>query len=195
MPFEKREALVKIGHALVKCAEDGDTLRPGTAETPQRFAKAFEFLTSGYNADPREVLKAFEDGAENYDEMVFQSGIPCYSLCEHHIVPFFGHVCIGYIPDGRIVGLSKLSRLVDVFSRRLQVQERLTNEIANALDEVLKPRGVGVVVACRHLCMESRGIQRAGTVTYTTALRGLMKNSERTRAEFNSLVVRSGKEI
>jgi GTP cyclohydrolase I len=164
-----------------------DASREGLVETPLRFAKAWNFWTSGYNYEPADVLKTFEDGAENYDELIIQKHIPVWSLCEHHLAPFFGVAHIGYLPNGKIVGLSKLSRLVDVFARRLQVQERLCGQIADALVEHLQPRGVGVILECRHSCMESRGIQRAGTVTVTSALRGLVKEGE-LRAEFMSLV-------
>lgn len=165
-----------------------DPTREGLVETPARYLKAMQFWTSGNNQDPKEVLKLFDDGAEHYDEMVFQRNIPVWSLCEHHIAPFFGVVHIGYLPKTKIVGLSKLSRLVDVFARRLQVQERLTSQIANALMEHLGASGVGVVMECRHTCMESRGVQKAGSVTVTSAMLGAMRNEPETRAEFLSFV-------
>ena len=158
-------------------------LRPGIEETPLRFARAWMSYTEGYATDPAEVLKTFEDGAEGIDEMISVSAIPVYSLCEHHLAPFFGTAHVGYIPDKRIVGISKFVRLVNVFSRRLQVQERLTRQIADALYEALRPRGVGVVLRCRHLCMESRGVRAPGTFTMTTALLGCLKDGE-ARAEF-----------
>ena len=133
--------------------------RPGLRETPERVAKAWHHWTSGYDQDPNEILKVFEDGAENYNELIVVRGIPVYSHCEHHLAPFFGIATIGYTPAGRIVGLSKLTRLVDCFAKRLQVQERLTMQVADALTEHLKPRAVGVVIRCRHMCMESRGIR------------------------------------
>lgn len=163
-----------------------DPARPGLKETPARAAKAWEYWSSGYIANPAETLKHFEDGAERYDQLVLQRSIPVYSHCEHHLAPFFGVAHIAYIPDGRIVGLSKISRLVDIFSRRLQVQERLTCQIADALMEHLKPKGVGVVLECRHLCMESRGVQRQGTETLTSALRGVMGEAG-ARSEFLAL--------
>lgn len=165
-----------------------DSKREGLRETPHRVAEAYNFWTSGYAQEPAEVLKVFEDGASNYDQLVFQGGIPIYSLCEHHLVPFFGVVHVGYIPQGKIVGLSKLSRLVDVFARRLQVQERITTQIVEVLENELKPLGVGVVIRCRHLCMESRGVQKLGTITYTSALKGEFKDSDSARAEFMRLV-------
>lgn len=172
---------------LIQAAELKAEPREGLRETPDRFAKAWEFLTSGYDQDPEQVLKSFEDGSERYDEMVFQGAVPVWSMCEHHMLPFWGVAHIGYIPNGKIVGLSKFSRLVDIFARRLQVQERLTAQIADALDEHLKPKGVGVVLRCRHGCMESRGIQKSGTVTFTSALRGGLKTAE-ARAEFLKFV-------
>lgn len=168
-----------------------DHKRGGLAETPRRVSEAWKFWTSGYYADPAAVLKVFDDGAEDYDALVFQGNIPCYSMCEHHLAPFFGVAHIGYIPNKRIVGLSKLARVTDIFARRLQVQERLTTQIANALYDNLDPLAVGVVLRCRHLCMESRGIQRAGTVTYTSALRGQFKEEPEARAEFLRFVERA----
>lgn len=168
-----------------------DADRAGLEETPKRFAQALAFWLSGYDAKPEDVLKLFEDGAEHCNEMIFQASIPLYSLCEHHLAPFFGVAHIGYIPNAsepKIVGLSKLARLVDIFARRLQVQERLTQEIAQALQEHLQPIGVGVVIRCRHLCMESRGIQKIGTTTYTSALRGGIKEDARARSEFLQFV-------
>jgi GTP cyclohydrolase I len=163
-------------------------LRPGLSETPARAAKAWRFWTSGYDQKPEDVLKSFEDGAEYYDEMVVQLSIPVFSHCEHHLAPIFGVAHIGYLPHGKIVGLSKLSRVVDIFARRLQVQERLTRQIADCLQAHLQPLGVGVVLQCRHLCMESRGIQRMGTVTTTSALLGALKDHSGARSEFLALV-------
>lgn len=179
LPGQVRELLRFMG-------EDPD--REGLDETPKRFLRAWQDMTCGYNMKPEDVLKVFEDGAEQYDQMVFQRDIPIYSNCEHHLLPFFGVAHIAYIPNGRIVGLSKMSRLVDVFAKRLQVQERLTTQIAKALDEHLDPVGVGVILECRHMCMESRGICKAGTVTTTTALYGALRDEPETRSEFLSLV-------
>lgn len=161
--------------------------RQGLAETPERVAKAWRFWTKGYSEDPASILKVFEDGAEGYDEMVAVCNIPVYSHCEHHMAPIFGTATVAYIPNGRIVGLSKLSRLVDCFARRLQVQERLTNQIADCLDEHLNPLGVGVFIKARHMCMESRGICQQGHHTVTTALRGVIKEDLSARAEFLAL--------
>jgi GTP cyclohydrolase I len=158
--------------------------RQGLRETPARVVGAWREWFSGYQVDPQALLKCFEDGADGVDEMVLVRDIPVYSHCEHHMAPFFGVAHVAYIPNGRIVGLSKVPRLVDAFARRLQVQERLTNQVADAMWEYLQPRGVGVVLACRHLCMESRGIQRTGTSTITSALRGDIKDQPEARAEF-----------
>jgi GTP cyclohydrolase I len=170
---------------LSSLGEDPD--RPGLHETPQRVAKAWKHWTSGYHQDPVEILKAFEDGAEEYNELIVVRGIPVYSHCEHHLAPFFGKATIGYLPNGKIVGLSKLTRLVDVFSKRLQVQERMTIQIANALMEVLEPKAVGVVVKCRHMCMESRGIRTPGEETITSAMLGELQPNLGLRTEFLAL--------
>lgn len=151
-----------------------DPERGGLLETPARVAKAWEHWAGGYQLDPLDILKTFADGAESVDEMVIVKGIPFYTHCEHHMAPFFGTATVGYVPNGKIVGLSKLSRVVDAFARRLQVQERLTTQIADAINEGLSPKGVGVIVTARHLCMESRGIRQQGSETITSALRGVM---------------------
>ncbi len=165
-----------------------DPSRGGLVETPKRFLKAWQFWTSGYDKDPKEILKVFEDGAENYDEMVLVKDIPFYSQCEHHLAPFFGVAHIAYIPDGKIVGLSKFSRLVDMYARRLQVQERLTNQVATAIQDVLKPKGVAVVMNARHMCMESRGVCQQGHSTTTSAMVGAFKDEHDTRMEFLELI-------
>lgn len=165
-----------------------DASREGLQETPHRVAKAWRHWCGGYGKDAGALLKVFEDGAENYDQMVIVKDIPIYSHCEHHLAPIFGTASIAYIPNGKIVGLSKLSRLADMFARRLQVQERLTDQIADALVEHLQPTGVGVLIKARHLCMESRGICQQGHHTITTALRGVIKNEPETRSEFLRLV-------
>ena len=162
----------------------GETEREGLKETPHRVAKAWKHWCSGYKVDIAALLKVFEDGADNYDQMVIVKDIPIYSKCEHHLADIFGTATIAYIPNGKIVGLSKLSRLADAFARRLQVQERLTSQIADALVEHLQPLGVGVVIKARHMCMESRGICQQGHHTVTTALRGVIKEQPETRAEF-----------
>jgi GTP cyclohydrolase I len=165
----------------------GAEMRPGLVETPSRVVKAWREKTSGYAVDIPALLKVFEDGAEGYDEMVMVKDIPIYSQCEHHLESIFGTATIAYIPNGKIVGLSKLSRLADAFARRLQVQERLTSQIANAIEEHLQPRGVGVIIKARHLCMEARGVHQQGHHTVTSALRGVIKFDATARAEFLSL--------
>jgi GTP cyclohydrolase I len=167
---------------LKSLGEDPD--RPGLIETPARVVKAWKQWTSGYGQNPADVLKAFTDGAEEYNELIVVRNIPVYSHCEHHLAPFFGKATVGYMPDGKIVGLSKLTRLVECFSKRLQVQERLTIQVANALMENLQPKAVGVVIRCRHLCMESRGIKTAGEETVTSAMLGELQPNLGMRTEF-----------
>lgn len=172
---------------LTIIGEDPD--RPGLQETPKRATKAWTDWTAGYHQNPEAVLKVFEDGAELCgDEMVIVKDIEIYSHCEHHLAPFFGCVHIAYIPNGKVVGLSKLARLADVFAKRLQVQERLTNQIANALVDHLQPLGVGVIVEAKHFCMCSRGVGKQGSTTITSALRGAIKDKPEARAEFMSLI-------
>ncbi|MGB8856229.1 MAG: GTP cyclohydrolase I FolE [Burkholderiales bacterium] len=170
---------------LASLGENPD--RPGLKETPHRVAEAWKFWTSGYAKDPGEVLKVFEDGAEEYNELIVVRGIPIYSHCEHHLAPFFGTATIGYIPDGRIVGLSKLTRLVECFSRRLQVQERLTSQVAQTLMNELRPHAAGVIMRCRHMCMESRGIRTPGEETITSAMLGELQTNLGMRTEFLAL--------
>jgi GTP cyclohydrolase I len=181
-----RERLITGIEGLLRSL-DPSPEREGLSETPMRYVKAWEFWTSGHSVDIKTLLKTFQDGAESYDEMVFIGSIPFYSHCEHHLAPFFGVAHVAYIPDGKIVGLSKIPRLVDAFARRLSVQERLTTQVADAITEHLTPKGVGVIVSARHMCMESRGVQKPGTVTTTSALRGLLKEPD-AKAEFMSMV-------
>jgi GTP cyclohydrolase I len=162
-------------------------LREGLVETPERVAKAMSKWFSGYDVDIKALLKVFEDGAEGCDEMVIVKDIPIYSKCEHHMADIFGTATIAYIPNGKIVGLSKLSRLADAYARRLQVQERLTNQIADAIYEHLDAIGVGVIIKARHMCMESRGICQQGHYTITSGLRGVLKNDPAARQEFMML--------
>lgn len=171
--------------ALIE-ALDPDPKREGLQETPERVAAAWAHWVGGYDISVEGLLKSFEDGAEGYDEMVAVVDIPFYSHCEHHLAPFFGTATVAYIPRGRVVGLSKLSRLLDAYARRLQVQERLTRQVVDALHQHLDPLGAGVSVRARHLCMESRGVQQQGHHTVTTALTGVFKNPE-VRAEFLAL--------
>jgi GTP cyclohydrolase IA len=165
---------------------DADPTRDGLEKTPERMEKAIEFLTKGYSEDPAQILQdALFD--VDYDEMVIVKDIEMYSLCEHHMLPFFGKVHVAYIPNGKVVGLSKIARLVEVFSRRLQVQERLTRQIADAIDEAIHPQGVGVVIEARHLCMMMRGVEKQNSSTVTSAMVGVFQNHN-TRAEFLTLV-------
>lgn len=182
----QHDNLVKATEQLLHCI-DPEFGREGTADTPTRVAKAWKHWTSGYDVDIPKLLKVFEDGGERYDQMVLVKDIPIYSKCEHHLADIFGTATIAYIPNGRIVGLSKLSRLADAYARRLQVQERLTDQIADALVEHLDPVGVGVLVRARHMCMESRGICQQGHHTVTTALRGAIRDEGRARSEFLQL--------
>lgn len=163
-----------------------DTSREGIIKTPERAAKAMQFLMQGYHVDPEEVLREamFK---ENYNEMVVVKDIELYSLCEHHMLPFFGKAHIGYIPDGYIVGLSKLPRVVDVFARRMQVQERLTHDILECINRTIKPKGVAVVIEAQHMCMMMRGVQKQNSVTTTSGFRGQFEKIE-TRTEFMKLI-------
>jgi GTP cyclohydrolase IA len=170
---------------LVGLGENPD--RQGLQETPERMTRAWQHWTRGYTMDPASILKTFADGGERYNELIVVRRIPVYSHCEHHLAPFFGHADVGYLPAGRIVGLSKLKRLVDCFAARLQVQERLTQEVAQALIEYLAPKAVGVILRCRHLCMESRGISVPGEETVTSAMLGDLEANQALRAEFLSL--------
>ena len=176
-----RELLIAVG-------EDPD--RPGLQETPGRVARAYAEIFGGLGQDPYDVLATTFD--ENHDELVLVKDIPMYSTCEHHLVPFHGRAHVGYIPgeDGRVTGLSKLARLVEVYARRPQVQERMTGQIADALADVLKPRGVLVIIEAEHLCMAMRGIRKPGAITVTSAVRGIFRDNAATRAEAMSLVMR-----
>jgi len=163
-----------------------DVNREGLVKTPERAAKAMQFLTSGYDKDPTEILKGAMF-AEEYNDMVIIKDIELYSLCEHHMLPFFGKAHIAYIPNGHIVGLSKIPRIVDVFARRLQVQERLTHDILECIDKTLKPQGVAVVIEASHMCMMMRGVQKQNSSTTTSGFRGQFEKVE-TRNEFLKLI-------
>jgi GTP cyclohydrolase I len=183
------KAIARLGDhykdILRTVGEDPD--REGLKRTPERVAKAMQFLTHGYDLDPGAILR----GAmftEDYSQMVLVKDIEVYSLCEHHMLPFFGKAHVAYIPNGRIVGLSKVPRVVDAYARRLQVQERLTNEIRDCLQETLQPLGVAVVIEASHLCMQMRGIQKQNSVTTTSAFTGIFLSDNRTREEFIQLI-------
>jgi GTP cyclohydrolase I len=175
-----------IEEQLRRMGEDPD--RPGLASTPKRVAESLRWLTRGYAASLEEAVGGgvFD---ERHDSMVLVKDIEIYSMCEHHLLPFFGKAHIAYIPDGKIIGLSKVPRLVEIFARRLQVQERLTEEVASAVEEAIEPRGVGVVVEAYHLCMMMRGVEKQNSKTITSAVRGLFRSDPRTRDEFLRLVL------
>ena len=164
-----------------------DSQREGLKDTPRRVAKSFEFLLAGYNSDPGEILRSAVFH-ENYRQMVLVKDIEMYSICEHHLLPFFGKAHIAYIPDGKITGLSKIARVVDCFSRRLQVQERLTMEIRDCIQNALAPMGVAVVIEAQHLCMMMRGVQKQNSITTTSAFTGVFLKDHRTREEFIHLL-------
>jgi len=172
-----REILSRLGE---------DPARDGLAATPDRMEKSMAFLTKGYREDPSKILHGAMFDVD-YDEMVIVKDIEMFSLCEHHLLPFFGKVHVAYIPKGKVIGLSKIARLVEVFARRLQVQERLTRQVADAIQEAIAPQGVGVVVEARHLCMMMRGVEKQNSSTVTSAMLGVFQK-QNTRAEFLSLI-------
>ncbi len=181
--IEKVSALIK--ELLAEVGEDPE--REGLLRTPYRVAKAYDFLTHGYRSNIDEIVNGaiFE---EDHNEMVIVRDIDMYSMCEHHLIPFYGKVHVAYIPNGKVIGLSKIPRIVEVFSRRLQIQERLTKQIADTLMEILEPEGVGVVVEAYHMCMMMRGVQKQNSFTVTSAMRGVFMDDIRTRNEFLGLV-------
>jgi GTP cyclohydrolase I len=185
LPPPSPEIADLVRRLLVELGEDPK--RGGLVDTPERVARAYQFLTQGNHVDPFEIVgrAVFE---EDYNEMVVVRDIELYSLCEHHLLPFFGRCHIAYLPDGKIVGLSKLARLADVYARRLQVQERLTTQIAEAIDEILRPKGVAVVIEARHLCMMMRGIEKQNSLVVTDCLLGRFRSDHRTRSEFFSVI-------
>ena len=177
--------LEKLIRALIKEIGE-DPAREGLRDTPRRGAASYKKIFSGYSKKPEDVLTVFGD--EKYDEMIVVKNIEFYSVCEHHMLPFFGEVHIGYIPNGKIIGLSKLPRLVEIYARRLQNQERLTNQIAKALHSILKPRGVGVIIEARHLCIMARGVEKQNSEVTTSSLIGLFKRDLNTRSEFLTFI-------
>jgi GTP cyclohydrolase IA len=177
------EDLVK--EMLVRLDEDPE--REGLLRTPERVHKAFEFLTRGYNEDPEAMLKNALFTV-TYDEMVIVKDVEMFSLCEHHMLPFFGKVHVAYIPNGKVIGLSKIPRLIETFSRRLQIQERLTTQIAETIQKVIQPQGVGVVIEARHLCMMMRGVEKQHSAAVTSSMLGCFRDEHETRTEFLSLI-------
>ena len=173
-----REMLVRLGE---------DPQREGLLRTPARVQKAFEFLTRGYNEDPEAMLKNALFTV-TYDEMVIVKDVEMFSLCEHHVLPFFGKVHVAYIPNGKVIGLSKIPRLIEIFSRRLQIQERLTTQIAETIQKVIQPQGVGVVIEARHLCMMMRGVEKQHSAAVTSSMLGCFREEQETRTEFLSLI-------
>jgi len=173
-----REMLVRL---------DEDPEREGLQRTPARVHKAFEFLTRGYSEDPESMLKNALFTV-TYDEMVIVKVVEMFSLCEHHMLPFFGKVHVAYIPNGRVIGLSKIPRLIEIFSRRLQIQERLTTQIAETIQKVIQPQGVGVVIEARHLCMMMRGVEKQHSQAVTSSMLGCFRDEQETRTEFLSLI-------
>jgi GTP cyclohydrolase IA len=174
-----------VRRMIAQLGEDPD--REGLRRTPERFEKALRYLTSGYRQDPEKILNnaMFSVG---YDEMVVVKDIEVYSLCEHHLLPFFGRCHVAYLPNKKVVGLSKIARLVNMYARRLQIQERLTNQIATTIQEQLKPQGVGVIIEARHLCMVMRGVEKQNSAAVTSAMLGAFRENKQTRDEFLSLV-------
>ena len=168
-----------------------DPEREGLLQTPSRVRKAYEFLYSGYKEDPKEILSKALFTSSN-DEMVLVKDIEFYSTCEHHLLPIIGRVHVAYIPNGKVVGLSKIPRVVNVFARRMQIQEQLTEQIADAIMDTIAPKGVAIVIQARHMCMEMRGVEKINSTTTSSALRGLFKKDEKTRSEFFSLVNSTG---
>jgi GTP cyclohydrolase I len=179
---EFEQAITKVLELLGE-----DPKREGLLKTPNRVAKALQFLTEGYDQDPKEILNQALFSTSN-DEMVLVRDIEFYSMCEHHMLPIIGRAHVAYIPNGKVVGLSKIPRIVNVYARRLQIQEQMTEQIADAILETIKPKGVAVVVHARHMCMEMRGVQKINSTTVSSALRGLFKSDERTRNEFYNLI-------
>ena len=175
-----------VRNILQHMGEDPD--REGLLKTPYRVARAFEYFTRGYQQDPKEVINGAIFTEEDYSEMIVVKDIDFFSMCEHHILPFFGRANVAYIPDKHIVGISKIARLVDVYARRLQVQERLTTQVANTLMEELKPLGVGVIITAEHLCMRMRGVEKQNSIVTTSATLGAFRTHQETREEFITLV-------
>jgi GTP cyclohydrolase I len=186
MGLENNEQFVNAVKTMITHVGE-DVTREGLLKTPERVLKAYEFIYGGYKEDPQAILNSAMFASSN-DEMVLIKDIEFYSTCEHHLLPIIGRAHVAYIPDGKVVGLSKIPRVVDVFARRMQIQEQLTEQIADALMQSIAPKGVAVVIQARHMCMEMRGVEKISSTTTSSALRGLFKRDEKTRMEFFSLI-------
>ncbi|MFZ0636999.1 MAG: GTP cyclohydrolase I FolE [Candidatus Acidiferrales bacterium] len=186
MKIEPTEKIAEhVRQILIELGEDPN--REGLRRTPERFAKALQFLTSGYRQDPEKLLNGAMFSV-CYDEMVIVKDIEVFSMCEHHLLPFFGKCHVAYIPSKKVIGLSKIARLVNMYARRLQIQERLTSQIAKSLQEKLSPEGVGVIIEARHLCMVMRGVEKQNSAAMTSAMLGIFRDNKQTRDEFLSLI-------
>lgn len=186
--MNKKRVQELIRELLLELGENPE--REGLERTPARVAESYEFLTSGYRADTKELINEAVF-AHEADQMIIARNIDVYSLCEHHMLPFFGRCHVGYIPGGKVLGVSKIARLVDMYARRLQIQERLTEQIARAINEAIGPRGVGVTIEARHLCMTMRGVEKTDSLMVTSSVLGSFRASEATRAEFMALIRQS----
>ena len=186
--MNKKRVQELVRELLLELGEDPE--REGLLRTPLRVAESYEFLTSGYRADPKELINEAVF-AHDADQMIIARDIGVFSLCEHHMLPFFGRCHVGYIPSGKVLGVSKIARLVDMYARRLQIQERLTEQIAHAIEDAVQPRGVGVMIEARHLCMTMRGVEQTNSLMVTSSVLGTFRSSEVTRAEFMALIRQS----
>jgi len=187
-PWEVNDTEKDIRDTIIRQMEyiGEDVSREGLLKTPERIIKSWEHLYSGYNKDPKKLLTVFD--SDGYDEIVLLRGIELFSMCEHHMLPFIGKAHVGYIPDKKVIGVSKLARLVEIYARRLQIQERLTKQIAETLVKILQPKGVGVIIEAQHLCMKMRGVEKQNSVMVTSSMLGVFRNDNRAREEFLKLV-------
>ena len=185
-----KEEAIEAVRTLIRWAGD-DPLREGLIDTPKRVVNSYAEFFCGYNQDPKSVLSTTFSETQNYDEMVVLRNMRLETYCEHHMVPFIGKAHVGYLPSGKVVGLSKIARLVDVYSKRLQIQEKLTSQIADTIEEILKPKGVGVVIEAQHQCMTTRGVHKPGTSAITSRMLGSFRTNSNTRREFLSIIQRT----
>ena len=186
MTEDKMKNIESLTHSLLKELGENPE-REGLIKTPSRVAKAWEYLSKGYNQNIEKLINN-AIFSENYDQMVVVKDIEFYSMCEHHLLPFFGHAHIAYIPNGKIIGLSKIPRMVDMFARRLQVQERMTQEIANSLNDALNPRGVAIIIEAQHMCMQMRGVEKKKSYMSTSSMLGIFRTDNKTRKEFLDII-------